>query len=43
MDDKLLIAEFLENNFDLFQAHLDGNDIEPTEAEVIIDRLRDGN
>jgi hypothetical protein len=41
MTDKLLIAGFLEENFDLFQAHLDSKDIEPSEAEVIIDRLKE--
>lgn len=43
MTDKLLIAGFLDENFDLFQAHLDRHDIEPSEAEVIIDRLKEEN
>jgi hypothetical protein len=37
---KQLIAKFLEENFDDFSLFLDVNDIEPTEAEVIIEEVR---
>ena len=39
--DNMLIAEFLEENFEAFQEHLDRHGIEPTEAELIIEKLKD--
>jgi len=36
----VLIADFLDGHYPEFQGFLDGRDIEPTEAEVIIAGLR---
>lgn len=38
---RLLIIGFLEENFDDFQAYLDFNGIESSEAEVIVDKLKE--
>ena len=35
-----LIKGFLEMNYDAFQAYLESNDIEGTEAEGILDKLK---
>lgn len=42
-NDARVITDFLETEpaYDMFCDHLDGRDIEPTEAENIIDKLRD--
>lgn len=42
-DDARIIADFLETKsvYDMFCNYLDGRDIEPTEAETLIDKLRD--
>ena len=37
----MLIAEFLEENYAAFQEYLDQHGIETTEAELIIDKLKD--
>ncbi len=36
-----LISEFLEQEYEAFQEFLDSKDIEPTEAELIIEGLKD--
>ncbi len=37
--DRQLIYDFLAENFDCFQDFLDGHDVEPSEAEHILDDL----
>ncbi len=41
--DKELIAGFLEQEFDGFAAYLNDHDIEPTEAGVIIEDIKNGD
>lgn len=36
---RVLVLEFLEENFTAFQTFLENRDIESTEAETIIDQL----
>ncbi len=36
----LLMCEFTGNNYGLFQEFLEERDIEPTEAEVMLDNIR---
>ena len=38
-NERQLVASFLSQNYELFQEFLDENDIEPAEAELIIDKL----
>ncbi len=40
--DKQLVAEFLEENYAMFQDFLLQKEIEPTEAVLIIDSLKPG-
>ena len=38
-NERQLVASFLSQKYELFQEFLDENEVEPTEAELIIDRL----
>ncbi len=41
--DQELIAGFLEQEFDGFAAYLDDHDIEPSEAGVMIEHIKNGD